>query len=42
MGRSQLCEQKCIQTKIRVLNYIRLGPLSESTNARQELVSLIG
>ena len=35
-------EMHCQLTKIRVLNYMRLEPLSESTNERQELASLIG
>ena len=35
-------EMHCQLTKIRVLNYMRLEPVSESTNERQELVSLIG
>ena len=35
-------EMHCQLTKIRILNYMRLEPLSESTNERQELASLIG
>ena len=35
-------EMHCQLTKIRVLNYMRLEPLSESTNERQEFASLIG
>ena len=35
-------EMHCQLTKIHVLNYMHLEPLSESTNERQELASLIG